>query len=209
MCQVIGRGDGLMVWLMSYRPVPDSYPLVEVIEGNSGELELEDMTDDGGIRLKMSRAFSGRRAKPDSMPKVIRWMSKRKLLDYEGAYTGYSVSDHFRALIEEIEPGVHQFEPIRFVAKDGTFLEDRWFWQICNRIDGMHADLTNMVFSGRGWRPPPKPEIARPVYSQRAIGAAHFWHDMHAEGTFISDFAKNHIDDAGITGVHFKYREQA
>lgn len=40
-----------MVWLMSYRPVPNSYPLAEVIEGNSGELELEDMTDDGGIGL--------------------------------------------------------------------------------------------------------------------------------------------------------------
>lgn len=198
-----------MVWLMSYRPVPDSYPVVEVIEGSSGELELEDMIDDGGIGLNMLRSFSGRRAKPDSMPKVIRWMSNRKLLDYEGAYTGYSVSDRFRALIEVIEPGAHQFEPIRFVAKDGTLLKDRWFWQICNRIDGMHPDLTNMVFNGRGWRPPPKPEIPRPVYSQRAIGAAHFWHDMHADGTFVSDFAKNHIDDAGITGVHFKYREQA
>lgn len=197
-----------MVWLLSYRPVPDSYPLAEVIEGNSGELELEDMTDDGGIGLNMSRSSSGRRAKRKSVPKVIRWMSKRKLLDYENACRK-TVSDRFRGLIEELEPGVHQFEPIQFVAKDGTPLEDRWFWQICNRIDGMHADLTNMVFSGRGWRPPPKPEIPRPVYSQRAIGGAHFWHDMHADGTFVSDFAKSHIDDAGITGVHFKHREQA
>jgi hypothetical protein len=93
-------------------------------------LTIDDVLATVAVGLNMSRSFSGRRAKPDSMPKVIRWMSKRELLDYEGAYTGYSVSDRFRDLIEEIEPEVHQFEPIRFVAKDGTLLEDRWFWQI-------------------------------------------------------------------------------
>ncbi len=153
-----------MVWVMSYRPVPDSYPGAEVIEGNSGELELEDMTDDGGIGLLMSRSFSGRRAKPESVPKVIRWKSKRKLLDYEGAYVGYSVSDRFRALIEEIEPGVHQFEPIRFVAKDGSLLEDRWFWQICNRINSVHPELSNWLLGPRTWRPPPSLEVKGSVW---------------------------------------------
>ena len=51
-----------MVWMMSYRPVPDRYPLLEVVEGNSGKLELEDMSDDGGVGLKMSRSF------PDGAP---------------------------------------------------------------------------------------------------------------------------------------------
>jgi hypothetical protein len=95
------------------------------------------------------------------------------------------------------------------VAKELTLLEDRWFWQICNRIDGMHADLTNMVFSIRVWNPPPKPEVARPVFNLVKIGQAHFWHDMHTKGTFVSDFAKKRIDEAKITGVHFAYREQA
>ena len=197
-----------MVWAMSYRPVPDSYPMAEVIEGNSGELEMEDMSDDGGIGLTMSRSFSGRRAKPESVPKVIEWQSRRKLLDFETAIKG-TVSDRFRALIEDIEPGVHQFEPIRFVAKDGTLLEERWFWQICNRIDGMHDELANMVFVGRGWRPPPKPEKARVVYDLKKIGDAQFWHDKHADGTFVSDGAKQRIDFAEVTGVYFTYREQA
>ncbi|WP_427970002.1 imm11 family protein [Altererythrobacter sp.] len=199
-----------MVWVMSYRPVPDSYPGVEVIEGNSGELELEDMTDDGGIGLKMSRSFSGRRAKPESVPKVIRWKSKRKLLDYENACRK-TVSDRFRALIEEIEPGVHQFEPIRFVAKDGSLLEERWFWQICNRINSVHPELSNWLLGPRTWRPPPKPrsEGLRMVFDTTAIGGAQFWHDMHIKGTLVSDAAKQRIDAAGTTGVHFDYREQA
>lgn len=43
-----------MVSSMSYRPKPDSYPLAEVAEGNSGELELEDTSEDGGVRLRIS-----------------------------------------------------------------------------------------------------------------------------------------------------------
>lgn len=198
-----------MVWSMSYRPKPDSYPLAEVAEGNAGELELEDMTPDGGIGLRISRSFSGRRAKPESVPKVIRWMSKRKLLDYENARRK-TVSDRFRALIEEIEPGVHQFEPIRFIAKDRSPLEDRWFWQICNRIDSVHRELSNWVLrEGVVWSPPAKPAEPHMVFDMTRIGTAYFWHDKHTGGTFVSNTAKDHIEAAGITGVHFKYREQA
>lgn len=199
-----------MVWSMSYRPKPDSYLGAEVIEGNSGVLELEDMSDDGGISLKMSQSFSGRRAKPESVPKVIRWKSKRKLLDYENACRK-TVGDRFRTLIEEIEPGVHQFEPIRFVATDGSLLEDRWFWQICNRIDSVHDELTNWILGPRTWRPPPKPrtEDPRMVFDAAKIGGAQFWHDMHANGTLVSDEARNRIEAAGITGTYFDFREQA
>jgi hypothetical protein len=56
-----------------------------------------------------------------------------------------TVSARFRALIEENEPGVHQLEPIRFIAKDGAPLADRWFWQVCNRIDSVHRERTNWV----------------------------------------------------------------
>lgn len=200
-----------MVWSMSYRPKPDSYPLVEVAEGKSGELELEDMTPDGGVGLRVSRWASGRRAKPESVPKVIRWMSKRPLLDYEGAYIGTAVSDRFRALIEEIEPGVHQFEPIRFITKDGAPLADRWFWQICNRIDSVHRGLSNLVLmEGAVWTPPEKPEVPRSVFALSSIGSAQFWHDKHTtSGVFVSDAAKEAIEAARITGVHFNHREQA
>jgi hypothetical protein len=200
-----------MVWSMSYRPKPDSYPLAEVAEGNSGELELEDMTPDGGVGLRVSRSFSGRRALPESVPMVIRWMRKRPLLDYETSCRK-TVSARFRALIEEIEPGVHQFEPIRFIAKDGAPLADRWFWQICNRIDSVHRERTNWFLDRGVWFPPPKPRTEEPliVFDVREVAKAQFWHDKHGlSGTFVSDAAKTCIEAAGITGVHFHHYEQA
>ena len=203
-----------MVWALQYRPNPDSYPGSEVVEGNSGELELEDPTPDGGTALVVSRGFSGRRVKPESVPKVIRFKSKRPLLDYEGTWNIYSVSDRFRALIETIEPGVHQFEPVRFIGKDGSDLGTRWFWQICNRIDSVHREKTDWVLEGGViWGPSASFDSRNPtfpVHDLHKIGHAKFWHDKHiSNAAYVSDDAKSLIEAAAITGVHFTHREQA
>ena len=198
-----------MVWALSYRPKPDSYPSADILEGNTGELELVDPTRDGGTNLAISRSFSGRRAKPESVPKVIRWNGRRKLLDYETSFRK-TVSDRFRALIEEIEPGIHQFEPVRFVGKDGSDLGTRWFWQVCNRIDSVHRKLTNWVLlKGVIWTTQygVEPQL---VFDNQEIGRSKFWHDKHlSDGPFLSDEAKACIEDAGMTGVHFHHFEQA
>ena len=199
-----------MVWALSYRPKPDSYPGSKVAEGNSGELELVDSTPDGGANLAMSRGSSGRRVKPESVPKVIQFMSKRKLLDYEGTWNIYSVSARFRALIEEIESGVHQFEPVQLVGKDGSDLGTRWFWQVCNRIDSVHRELTNWtLLKGVIWTT--QYGVApRLVFDIQKIGRTKIWHDKHlGGGTYLSDEAKACIEDAGMTGVHFHHFEQA
>lgn len=89
-----------MVWLMFYRPEPDSYPSADILEGNTGELELVDPTPYGGTALVNSRSFSGRRVKPESVPKVIRRNSKRKILDCE-TVDSMIVSDRFRLILNE------------------------------------------------------------------------------------------------------------
>lgn len=121
-----------MVWVVTYQPKPDTLPDAEVLEGNRGELVLEDMTPDGGVGLQISRSFSGRRVIADSVPKKIKWCTARRLLDYEDAFI-QTVSARLRNLIEAIEPGVHQFVPVGFVARNGSPLGTRWFWQVCNR----------------------------------------------------------------------------
>lgn len=197
-----------MVWAMSYRPKPDSYPLGEVVEGNADALELEDGTSDGGAGLATAPSFTGRRIVRESIPKAIRWKSKRKLLDYETTCIK-TVSDGFRALIEEIEPGVHQFESVRFIGRDGSDLGNRWFWQICNRIDSVHRGRTTMALPRSIWRVQDGVEPIL-VFDALAIRSAAFWHDKHLiGGPFLSDSTKHRIEVAGITGVHFKHYEQA
>jgi hypothetical protein len=197
-----------MVWNLSYQPKPDSFPSADLVEGERGKLVLEDRTPDGGINIAIMRNHSGRRVKPDSVPKVIRWNMKRKLLDFEDVFIN-TVSDRFRDLIEEIEPGIHQFVPVKFISKDGSDLAARWFWQICNRIDGVNREYTNWTLSnGAVWKPV-QGQANKLVIDLDAIGTTKFWHDKHVSGaTFVSDDAKQRIEGAAITGTRFHYYEQ-
>ncbi|MEL7188458.1 MAG: DUF1629 domain-containing protein [Pseudomonadota bacterium] len=136
------------------------------------------------------------------MPKIIRWNTKRKLLDYETKFRR-TVSDRFRALIEEIEPGVHQFEPIRFINKDGSDLAVRWFWQVCNRLASADPETTNYDTSRGVWLRPLL-EDARLFFDEKKIGDAKFWHDKHlGGGPFVTNDVKEKIEKAKMSGIHF------
>lgn len=150
---------------------------------------------------------SGRLVKPESVPKTIRWKSKRKLLDYETVFRR-TVSDRFRALIEEIELGVHQFEPIQFINKDGSELATRWFWQVCNRLASTDPETTNFDISRGVWLPPLLGD-RRLYFDEKRIGDVKFWHDKHlGGGPYITDAVKQRIEEAGITGVYFGERKK-
>jgi hypothetical protein len=202
-----------MVWSFSMNPLGSSYPSAEIVEGSKGPLVLEDETPDGGVALRgSSTAFSGRRVKPETLPKVIRWKSRQKIGDFADDCR-HTVSSRLRALIEEIEPGVHQFEPIKFLAKDGSFLEDRWFWQICNRIDSVNRQATKMILrNGVIWAADftlPENEQGSMVFDTLQIGSAKFWHDKHVgAGNFCTDDVREILDKAKITGLRYRHFEQ-
>ena len=85
-----------MVWSFQYEPSGSSYPNAEIAEGNQGALELVDPDRDGGTSLVgRSQAFSGRRVKSESVPKAIRFLSRRPLQDFENQQIK-TVSDRLR-----------------------------------------------------------------------------------------------------------------
>ena len=205
-----------MVWSFQYWPKPASYPLAEIKGAKDVDLELIDDTPDGGGGLirSIGVSFSGRPVKSESVPKTIRWLSSRKLQDFESSWIS-AVSDRFRELIEDLEPGVHQFEPVQFVSKDGRDLGHRWFWQICNRLDSVNREYTNWFLrDGQGfWTPPSlssiRQEDRKLVFDAATIGNAHFWHDMHLLSTNLcSDTAKEILVRNKITGLKFNHRDQ-
>lgn len=202
-----------MVWSFSMNPLGSSHPAAEIVEGWAGPLVLEDETRDGGVALRgSSTSFSGRRAKPETLPTVIRWKSRQRVGDFAGVFRK-TVSDRLRTLIEEIEPEVHQFEPIKFLAKDGSFLEDRWVWQICNRLDSVNRQATKMILSdGLIWAADftlPQDQRGPMVFDTQQIGSAKFWHDKHVgAGNFCTDDVREILDKAKITGLRFRHFDQ-
>lgn len=217
----IGRKRGSMVWLLRYMPADDRNPNADVVEGNwkqlghKGEhLELEDYTPDGGggLQVGLFEHKSGRRVRSEDVPRLVRWKSRRRPHDYE--YVVFqTVSDRLRALIEEIDPGIHQFERVEFISRDGNSLEHRWFWQICHRLDSMHREKTDMVRSGLGWtnnKAIPACERIGPVFDLSRISDAGFWYDKHLHGgPYCSDNAKNKLIESGCSGFAFKPMKSA
>lgn len=200
-----------MVWSFAYEPAGSSYPDAQLADGPGGSLVLEDPSRDGGTGfVGGTQSYSGRRVKPESVPRAIRFMSDRPLQDFESQFVK-TVSDRLRAVIEDLEPGVHQFEPIQYVARDGMLLETRWFWQICNRLDSVHRDKTTWVLDEIMWRIPVAwDKKSYLVFDLSKIGAAKFWNDKHVhDADYCSDDARDRLDSEGVTGLRYSYREQA
>lgn len=197
-----------MVYAIGYQPAGSSLPRAEVVEGAS-KLQLENWVPDGG-RGRGSPSFSGWRVVPESVPKVIRRYGKRKPQDFENQWVA-TVSDRLRQLIEDIEPEVHQFQTVRYVDKAGDLLEDRWFWQVCNRRDSVHRELSDVRLEGVVLtRAFPGPGRWLITFDRQQIGDAKFWCDKHVNfGRMITDEVHEQLTDARITGMRFTHYEQA
>ena len=199
-----------MVWSFRYEP-RGPRPDGRIVEGHRGLLEVVDATPDGGVGLIGGwQGTSGRPIKPETVPKVIQFFRKRPLLDYEALFV-WTVSDRLRALIEEMEPGAHQFERVEALAKNGSPLETRWFWQICNRLDSVHSEETLWDFDGHSWRIPPRwDKKSHLIFDLSKIGKTKFWHDKHVvSASFCSNEAHDRLVAEGMTGFRYSYREQA
>lgn len=200
-----------MVWSFKYEPNPPSFPDFKIAEGHRGSPEAVDPTRDDGVNfMKGAEHFLGRRIKSETLPRVIQFLSARTLQDFEGQGV-YTVSNRLRALIETLEPESHQFEPVEYTSKDGSALERRWFWQICNRLDTVHRELVTWVLDGASWRPPRDWDKAQHlVFDLTKVGDAKFWHDKHVSlASFCSDDARECLVAEGITGLRYHHHEQA
>lgn len=191
------------VYSTSYKPSRDSYTGGK-IRARGTELRLFDNSLDGGVGILLDGRRSGRTVDPDSMPTKIYWASNRKTQDYKSLFVR-TVSERFKILIEEIEPKVHQFVPLEFVRKSGDLLENRWFWQIRNRIDSVFTDRPGWVFDRVLWRRPAGDTL---IFQDNKIGDTHFWHEKHLlSDIFMSEFAMARLNEEDISG--FKMTEYA
>lgn len=175
---------------------------------------LDGTPDDGGPPLPWDSG--GRAIRMDGLPTWVQWprAAVQDLL-----YTRrFSVSERLHRLIEELEPGVHQFKPVEFRAKRATF--SRYWWQVCNRIDSVHEAKTNY---DRRWSTtpgpppvkflrlsPPSDKQPRLVFSLEKIGYIHFWVDKYTKmGPLMSRLAHDRFVEEGITGVEYSLWPEA
>jgi len=219
-----------MVYGLNLEPTQGYYVEYETLDGDMDAIRLiDDTPDEGGKPLTFG---GGRPIDPTHVPTRVKWNDRKKqpMADFNGGPIR-SVSARAKALIEEIEPGVHQFLPVGFVDIDGDFLEHRWFLIVCNRLDTIDRDRVRgyiMRTARNGWKRwmpvsdlvrrqefeqiPSGYDIEQPsrmAFNLEQIGSAHLWIDKHLEsGIYLSDAFDAAYRAAGLNGRKLKKRRK-
>ncbi|MEL6877177.1 MAG: DUF1629 domain-containing protein [Pseudomonadota bacterium] len=224
-----------MVYSVGMKSVYETDPVNEVMGGAAAweRLAFEnpdevDVVAKGGAGGQISRTMGmGYRVVEGSAPKKLLWKSKTKLPpDYAfGNNEVMLVSSRFRDLVEQFEPGVHQFLPVSvYNAKDATEPFDTFYWFVCcTLIDSLDPEHTTLDWKGfyddftdcglrRGlWsidlsvKPPQKA-----VFSLKAIGDRHLWRDPYRGRDYVhcSDAFGEALIAAELTGFGLRQYEQ-
>jgi hypothetical protein len=207
-----------MVYGLNIVPEHGYYVNVEMVGGNPSAIHAIDQEPDGGVSFR--GVTSGRRCHLEHFPTTMRWLDRQghSIPDFDQAEL-LNVSERARNLIEQFEPGVHQFMPVDYVDANNKFLEKRYFWVVGNRLDSIDRERTIFILrKGRVWRPladfvrkapediPPHidPNIeSKSVFNLSQIGKAHAWRDKHMDigGMWLSTALADALKEAGLTGL--------
>jgi hypothetical protein len=182
---------------------------MRALDGDINKIRPIDLTPDGGREILPIRAKCGRRLEGDHMPTRIQIEGpKRKLTDFREGI-GTFVSSNFRAEVEKLEPGVHQFFPVEFVWKDGSHACHRFWFVPCNRLDSVDRNETTFEFRGV-WILDGSQDKSL-VFSRSRIAGRHAWIDKYISapsGVWISDRLRENLLSAGITGMTLRSYEE-
>ncbi|GLR47130.1 imm11 family protein [Sphingomonas astaxanthinifaciens] len=208
-----------MPYGLNVSPVNGHYVSVEAIDGAIDQVSLEDETPDGGYPPRGRPLSAGRPVRTEHLPTRMRWLGREghAIPDFDNGLV-LNVSAKAKALIEELEPGIHQFVEVSYENASGQHLERRYFLFVGNRLDSMHPDNPTMALNrGMYWVPlqdlirrgqpipaDKSPEMApKIVLSADQIGHAHLWVDSRSAGgaTFVSDRFVDAVRDRGLTGL--------
>ncbi len=137
--------------------------------------------------------------------------------------TWFAVSPRFKDLVEQFEPGVHQFVPVDiYHARKGDPVATYYWFIVGQRIDSVDREKTTYIWEEgvRGvwvdslmdkttWEFEKIPG-AKLVFSNSKVAGHHIWHDPHVlsfnNGLCSDEFGEAIIAN-GMTGVAVTPRE--
>jgi len=138
-------------------------------------------------------------------PKEYVGGGKRDLGDLLKMSSHFLVSKKMRDVIEALEPGVHQFQPVELIWKDGSHAADFFWFNPCNRVDGMDRKHTTHDFNEKIGKWIFAGERRKYVVNLTQTAGKHLWVDSRllSHSIFVSEEFKKAVGGAEILGVGF------
>lgn len=158
-----------------------------------------------GTRIEETAEYQGVPVDMSGLPKTVRFGGHaRELVDLQKEAGHFLVSGRMRDVIEALEPGVHQFQPVELIWKDGSHAADFFWFNICNRVDGMDREKTTHPFNERIgiWS---FVEGRKYVVSLKQTAGFHAWIDsrLTSGSVFVSEDFKAAMAASEVTGIGF------
>ena len=164
--------------------------------------------------------------KPETMPKQYLWANGSKPLP--DVLPGMVVCPRFKELVDQFEPGVHQFIPVAIFKAKGEEAVATYYWFIVGqRLDSVDRERTTYMWKApdddpqaghwvdRHFDPATSRMIRLPdaslAFSSDMISGHHIWHDPHLLGQnnpLCSDEVADALQGAGFTGLAITPRER-
>jgi hypothetical protein len=176
---------------------------LEALDGDFEKIRVVDDTPDGGATIWPQSLNSGRLLELHDIPTRARLTGPGyALLDFYAFQDNtLVVPQTFKDLIDEMEPGIHQFFPLELQRDKKKVGERFWF------IFGQRLDTLDFKASY-----PPRDETGRQleksqgqhknIYSLAKIGRAHAWVDKRIGGQFFSGALVRRIEALGLSGLN-------
>lgn len=167
--------------------------------------------EDGTIVNK--NAFQqGLPVEAEHLPRQLKWGHgelKKGLLDLLMHHSIFIASENLRRVVEQHDPGVHQFVPVEITWKNGGSSIPYYWLYPCNRIDSIHGTLSTYKYveTAKSWHHRPEGKL---VFDLQKIGNVHMWLDRGystTDGIMISQTLKDAFEAAGLTGSVYFERE--
>ncbi|NIZ60954.1 hypothetical protein DL239_08200 [Sedimentitalea sp. CY04] len=134
------------------------------------------------------------------------------LLDYDSSDVGIVVSQAFRDLVKEFDPGVHHFVPTAVESHDGTLLATYYFMRILRPINAIRTEDSNLQLVGLNSSRGELASLQVGSYSKFSVYADRIkgfgaWRDMRStQHSFFSEELWQRLQAAGLTGFEARIR---
>lgn len=178
------------------------------------KVKLADPTPDDGIPITQNTWDIGRPILPDHVPTALNRSTGTDipLSDYTaGIRSSAYVSQAFKDLVESVEPGIHQFFPLKVKKMGRKVIGQLFLFIVCQRLDTLAYDAcVPPVTAERPFYRPSRDEdgqlIWGMVFSREKMGNAQIWVDKRTLGIWMSDALRDAIRAEGLTGIYASTR---
>ncbi|HEX8571665.1 MAG TPA: DUF1629 domain-containing protein [Allosphingosinicella sp.] len=141
-CYLARSGDGIERYAETEWDLLDM-PVATM--SRQAEYADPDQVHPSALGENVSRLEQGYWVKPESLPKKVLWANGTKPIP--DVLPRFVVSPRFRDLVEQFEPGVHQFVPVEiYKSRDGESAAIYYWFIIGQRVCSVDEEHTTYIF---------------------------------------------------------------